>query len=447
MPLNRVLYTLIWLVALPAVLLRLAWRARRESGYAHDVAQRLGRFRVAPAASTLWIHAVSVGETRAAQPLIAALRQAHPDARILLTQTTATGRATAQALYGDTVALAWLPWDLPWAQRAFLRAWRPAIGILMETELWPNLIAECRRVGVPVVLANARLSDRSARRYARMPALAGTMLDALSGIAAQTAADAARLTGLGARNVTVTGNLKFDVAPSAVHLALGTHLRDSFGKRRVLLAASTRAIRRDLEGRRHRHIVRTCLGCRNRRRGTGFALCLRDRHAEAYAGDPAFRHRMGLAAMHARFGYPGLFAAYHAGPGRYAQFLAGRPLPPETRLYVARIVALLAGESPGPGNLRAGGSAADERAGPPVEGPSSLFAIGGAQAFAPSGGAAASAATEIPFDKDRIMPPALDAGAATDPRGDGNILSAQQPPSSLHEPPQRDRLFALPPRR
>ena len=154
-----------------------------------------------------------------------------------------------------------------------------------------------------------------------------------------------------------------------------------------------------------------------------------------------------LAAMHARFGYPGLFAAYHAGPGRYAQFLAGRPLPPETRLYVARIVALLAGESPGPGNLRAGGSAADERAGPPVEGPSSLFAIGGAQAFAPSGGAAASAATEIPFDKDRIMPPALDAGAATDPRGDGNILSAQQPPSSLHEPPQRDRLFALPPRR
>lgn len=240
MPLNRILYTLIWLVALPAVLLRLAWRARRESGYACDVAQRLGFFRVEPAASTLWIHAVSVGETRAAQPLIAALRHAHPDARILLTQTTATGRATAQALYGDTVALAWLPWDLPWAQRAFLRAWRPAIGILMETELWPNLIAECRHLGVPVVLANARLSERSARRYARMPALTGAMLQALSGIAAQTAADATRLNALGARNVTITGNLKFDLSPAPDQLALGQRWRAALGARPVVLLASTR---------------------------------------------------------------------------------------------------------------------------------------------------------------------------------------------------------------
>lgn len=153
-----------------------------------------------------------------------------------------------------------------------------------------------------------------------------------------------------------------------------------------------------------------------------------------------------LAAMHARFGYPGLFAAYHAGPGRYAQFLGGRPLPSETRHYVARIAALLAGESPDPGNVRAGGSAADERRGPPVEGRSSLFAIGGAQAFASSGGGAASAATETPSDKDRIMPPAPDAGGAIDPRRDGDIFSAQQPATSLREPPQRDRLFALPAR-
>lgn len=240
MPLNRVLYTLIWLVALPAVLLRLAWRARRESGYASDVAQRLGIFRVEAAAPTLWIHAVSVGETRAAQPLIAALRRAHPEARILLTQTTATGRATAQALYGDTVALAWLPWDLPWAQRAFLRAWRPAIGILMETELWPNLVAECRRADVPVVLANARLSGRSARRYARLPSLAGAMLGSLSGIAAQTDADAERLRALGARHVTITGNLKFDLSAPPEQRALGERWRAALGTRRVVLLASTR---------------------------------------------------------------------------------------------------------------------------------------------------------------------------------------------------------------
>ncbi len=234
------LYNLAWSAALPFVLLRLLLRARREPGYAQNIAQRLGIFTPDNVAVTIWIHAVSVGETRAAQALIEALRAGWPDARILLTQTTATGRATAQSLYGDAVTLAWLPWDLPWAQRAFLRAWRPAIGILMETELWPNLIAECRRVGVPVVLANARLSERSARRYARMPALAGTMLHALSGIAAQTADDAARLTGLGARNVTVAGNLKFDLAPPPDQLALGQRWRAALGARRIVLLASTR---------------------------------------------------------------------------------------------------------------------------------------------------------------------------------------------------------------
>jgi 3-deoxy-D-manno-octulosonic-acid transferase len=236
----RSLYSILWILALPLALLRLFWRSRREAGYAANVLQRLGFFHAVSLQPTIWLHAVSVGETRAAQTLIEALRARWPDARILLTQTTATGRATAQSLYGDAVTLAWLPWDLPWSQRAFLRVWRPAIGILMETELWPNLIAECRRAGVPVMLANGRLSERSARRYARLPSLAGAMLQDLSGIAAQTDADAGRLRTLGARNVTVAGNLKFDLSPPPDQLALGGRWRAALGGRRVALLASTR---------------------------------------------------------------------------------------------------------------------------------------------------------------------------------------------------------------
>ena len=234
------LYSLLWHLALPFVFARTLLRGRLEPGYLQDIAQRFGFGGQTDERPTIWLHAVSVGETRAAQPLIDALRARWPDARILLTQTTATGRATAQSLCGDAVTLAWLPWDLPWAQRAFLRAWRPAIGILMETELWPNLIAECRRADVPVVLANARLSERSARRYARLPSLAGAMLQSLSGIAAQTEADAERLRALGAHNVTVAGNLKFDLSPPPEQLALGERWRAALGTRRVVLLASTR---------------------------------------------------------------------------------------------------------------------------------------------------------------------------------------------------------------
>jgi 3-deoxy-D-manno-octulosonic-acid transferase len=236
----RFLYSILWTLILPLALLRLFWRSRREAGYAVNVLQRLGLFGAVTRQSTIWLHAVSVGETRAAGPLIARLRDCYPDRRILLTQTTATGRATAQSLYGDSVTLAWLPWDLPWSQHAFLRAWRPDVGILMETELWPNLIAECRLAGVPLVLANARLSERSARRYARLSSLAGAMLQSLSGIAAQTNADAERLRALGARNVTVAGNLKFDQSPPPDQLALGARWRAALGTRHVALLASTR---------------------------------------------------------------------------------------------------------------------------------------------------------------------------------------------------------------
>lgn len=236
----RAFYTLIWLLGLPLALLRSRLRGRLEPGYLEDIGGRLGLGAQPPARPTLWLHAVSVGETRAAAPLLAALRARYPDHRILITQMTATGRATARQLYGDFAEFAWLPWDLPWAQRAFLRRWKPALGIVMETEIWPNLLRECRQASVPVVLANARLSARSAARYARVGRFVRRVLQDFSAVVAQTADDAARFTALGATRVAVAGNMKFDIEAPASQLDLGEHWRAALGARRVLLLASTR---------------------------------------------------------------------------------------------------------------------------------------------------------------------------------------------------------------
>ena len=185
---------------------------------------------------------MSVGETRAAEPLVRALLARWPEHSVLLTHMTPTGRDTARTLFTDEprVLRAYLPYDVGCFAHAFLRHFRPMFGVIMETELWPNLLAACRRRRIPVMLANARLSDRSARRYARLPALTALTMKALAAIGAQTAADAARLTQLGARRVTVTGNIKFDITPPAEMLALGQTLRARIGERPVVLAASTR---------------------------------------------------------------------------------------------------------------------------------------------------------------------------------------------------------------
>ena len=233
------LYRLALLLAAPLIPLRLLWRGRRERGYWQHWGERLG-FSALPAKGALWIHAVSVGEMRAAQPLIAALRAAHPDAPLLLTCMTPTGRATAESLYGDFAHIAYLPYDYAWLVRGFLRRARPRVGILMETELWPNLICAAARESMPLILANARLSERSARGYARLPALTRTSLGHLYRVAAQSEADAQRLAILGARAVTVVGNLKFDIVPPPEQLARGATWRARWGRRPVLLAASTR---------------------------------------------------------------------------------------------------------------------------------------------------------------------------------------------------------------
>ena len=240
--LTRLPYTLLWILALPLVLLRLLWRARRQPAYLRHVGERFGRYRVRAPLAVIWVHAVSVGETRAAEPLVRALLERWPEHSVLLTHMTPTGRDTARTLFKDEprVLRAYLPYDVGCFVHAFLRRFRPMFGVIMETELWPNLLAACRRRRIPVMLANARLSERSARRYARLPALTELTMKALAAIGAQTAADAARLTQLGARRVTVTGNIKFDITPPADMLALGQTLRERIGDRPVVLAASTR---------------------------------------------------------------------------------------------------------------------------------------------------------------------------------------------------------------
>ncbi len=240
---NRRLYTLLLWLLLPVVLLRLLWRGRRQPGYRRHLAERFGFYPSLPdnGRPLIWLHAVSVGETRAALPLVDALLARYPDHRLLLTHMTPPGRTTGEDLFGERVQRVYLPYDYPFAVGRFLRRFRPAVGLLLETELWPNLIAGCRRNNIPLLLVNARLSEKSARRYARVPALSGESLRGLAAVAAQTVADAERLAALGAASPTVVGNLKFDIPPPAGMLERGRELRRLFGENRpVFLAASTR---------------------------------------------------------------------------------------------------------------------------------------------------------------------------------------------------------------
>ena len=236
----RTLYTLLFYLLMPFVWLRLAWRARRQPDYLRHLGERYGVYPSSAGAPLIWVHAVSVGETRAAQPLIEALQQQWPTHRILLTGMTPTGRDAGAQVYGDRVLQAYLPYDLPFAVDRFFRHFSPAFGVLMETEIWPNLLAAATRHRVPVVLANARLSARSARGYQRIAALAKPAFGSLAGVAAQTEGDGERLRALGAAPVAVCGNLKFDVTPPPALLDLGRNWRAALAGRPVWLAASTR---------------------------------------------------------------------------------------------------------------------------------------------------------------------------------------------------------------
>lgn len=236
----RIAYSLLLYLITPLIWLRLLWRGRKQPEYLQHLGERYGFYRQSVPAKLIWVHAVSVGETRAAQPLIEGLRARWPEHRILLTGMTPTGRAAGLEVYGDKVIQAYLPYDYPGAVARFLRHFSPAFGVLMETEIWPNLLTGAKQQGVPVVLANARLSVRSARGYGRFSGLVGPAFASLSGVAAQTRGDAERIIALGATTVEVCGNLKFDVTPPADKIALGQAWRQAVGQRPVWLAASTR---------------------------------------------------------------------------------------------------------------------------------------------------------------------------------------------------------------
>ncbi|WP_137008968.1 lipid IV(A) 3-deoxy-D-manno-octulosonic acid transferase [Aquitalea aquatilis] len=236
---RRGLYSLLWWAATPLIRRYLKKRARKAPAYLQHWDERFGAARTPRATGAIWIHAVSVGETRAALPLIQALRQQWPDAPLLLTQMTPTGRDTARQLYPDA-EVRYLPYDYPGAVRDFLACWQPRFGVLMETEIWPNLLHAAQRQGVPLFLANARLSEKSLRGYQRIQGLIVPALRSLTAIAAQSPQDAERLQQLGAVDPQVCGNTKYDFTPPAAMAELAAQFRQRIGQRPVFICASTR---------------------------------------------------------------------------------------------------------------------------------------------------------------------------------------------------------------
>ena len=234
----RLVYRLLWLVALPIALLRLWRKGDANPGYRLHWRERLA-LALPTGPFDVWIHAVSVGEARAMMSLVDAFMLAKP--RLLVTCTTPTGRATALSLLGDRATVVYLPFDAPWLMAKFLSVAKPTLGLLIETELWPGVCDAAKRAHIPLWLVNARMSERSAAGYAKGGALTRAMLGCLVGIATQTDAHAGRFRALGARNVTVTGNIKFDMAlpgdSDARADALAAHLANG---RAFWVAGSTR---------------------------------------------------------------------------------------------------------------------------------------------------------------------------------------------------------------
>ncbi|WP_312911222.1 lipid IV(A) 3-deoxy-D-manno-octulosonic acid transferase [Stutzerimonas nitrititolerans] len=256
---NRTLYTLLFHLGLPLVFLRLLWRAWRAPAYSRRIGERFAIGLPLLRPGGIWVHAVSVGESIAAAPLIRELMARHPGSPITVTCMTPTGSERIQAMFGDSVQHCYLPYDLPWAAARFLDRVRPRLAVVMETELWPNHIHQCARRGIPVALANARLSERSARGYARFARLTAPMLAELSLIAVQTAAEAERFRQLGARPecIEVTGSIKFDLTIDPALLMRASELRAQWNaaQRPLWIAASTHAGEDEIILAAHRQLL------------------------------------------------------------------------------------------------------------------------------------------------------------------------------------------------
>lgn len=239
---NRISYTLLYYLLLPIVFLRLWLRGRRAPLYRERWGERLGFFKAPERGKGLWVHSVSVGETIAAAPLIRQIQQAYPDLPITITTMTPTGSERVKALFGESVFHVYVPYDTPGAVERFLRRVEPSVALIMETELWPNLVHHCARQRIPVLIANARLSERSARGYGRFARLTRDMLGSIEAIAAQGEDDGQRFMALGLarEKLHVTGSVKFDIQVTDDLRAEGKSLREQWGAQRpVWIAAST----------------------------------------------------------------------------------------------------------------------------------------------------------------------------------------------------------------
>lgn len=238
----RLIYSFLFYLFIPFILLRLLWRGMRAPAYWQRWSERFGFFPKLPAQQCLWIHAVSMGEVQAAVPLIQALQRRSSDQPILVTTMTPTGSRRVREVFGDSVWHVYLPYDLPGAVARFLAWFQPRLLIIMETELWPNLLFACQQRAIPVILANARLSAGSAAGYQRVKRLAQDMLTSMAAIAAQTEVDAARFLdlGLSSTKIHVTGSIKFDSRLPADCSEKTAQLRRQWGPNRaVWIAAST----------------------------------------------------------------------------------------------------------------------------------------------------------------------------------------------------------------
>lgn len=234
------LYSFAWWLLTPIALLRLWFKGRHQRGYRRRWLERFGQWPDYPQ-DCLWVHAVSVGEAMAARGLIEQWQRDHPDVPVLVTCMTPTGSETIRQLFSDTVHHYYLPWDLAAIQKKLVARLAPKLLIIMETELWPNLIHACADQGVPVLVANARLSEKSKQGYLKFASLTKPMLSRLTGIAAQHTPDADRFAELGVdeRKIQVTGSIKFDIGIDTTATAQSKQMRAQIGKRPIWIAAST----------------------------------------------------------------------------------------------------------------------------------------------------------------------------------------------------------------
>ena len=237
----RLLYSLLLTLLLPLILTRLFIKGSSDNRYRRNIGDRLGQITRPLGTIDVWIHAVSVGEVNAAVPLVTAFRKVHSRCRILITTTTPTGLDQVTAHLGDRVVHCYLPFDHPFFIARFLRTISPRLLIIMERELWPNIIHGCHKRSIPVVIANARLSQRSCNRYAYVLPLMRPALAIVSAVAAQTEADRSRLMTLGAHpdHILTTGNIKYDVTVSAKTMDTAQSMRQDWGRHRLIIVAGS----------------------------------------------------------------------------------------------------------------------------------------------------------------------------------------------------------------